>query len=74
MPINYLNLSYEDKTAKISTLQLMRVDVLKASVKKRRAKPKGERKRKMVFFSDEIEKMFKSMPESMQKFIRNGDK
>lgn len=74
MNTNYLSLSYPEKVARIDALQLMRIDVLKNSVKAKRAKPGKERKKKMVFFNDEIEKMFKSMPQESQDFITRGGK
>ena len=50
-------------------------DTLKSNMKKHRiTKSTKRRKRKPVFFSDEIEKMFYKMSRECQEFIMSGGK
>jgi len=70
MLTNYLKLSHVAKLSLVTKLQDMR-DGLRKEKREKKA-TKTSRKRKMVFFSDEIEKMFNKMPKDMQDFIRKG--
>jgi hypothetical protein len=69
---NYLSLTTLAKQALISSLHDMRTAMMKESRAKRAKKPRKTRKRKMVFFSDTIEKMFNSMDEEAKRFIMEG--
>lgn len=76
MKTNFLTLSFLSKLTLVSNLQLLRVELKKASIKKRRVKgtPKPRKQRKVMFFNDNIEKMFQEMNPEMQEFVRKGGK
>ncbi len=69
---NYLTLQQPAKISLIEKLQEMRDEVAKLSRMRKVPKTRKPRKRKMVFFSDAIEKLFNSMDEDAKKFIMEG--
>lgn len=71
---NYIDLSKIQKLELVVGLQLMRLSLKKES-RKRRASvgPRKPRRRKPVFFSDKIEKMFNSMSQEVKDYILKGE-
>ncbi len=76
MKTNFLTLSFLAKLQLITNLQLLRVELKKQSFKKRRVKgtSKPRKQRQVMFFNDNIKKMFTEMSPEMQEFVRKGGK
>ena len=71
--INYISMSPEQKSAHVTSLHLMRDELLKNSKKVRRVAGVRKKRKPMKFTSPELEAIFHTMPPECQRLILEGE-